>query len=245
MAPISRVLRNIKDSIPQGTVLGRRAGKRDGPVEFLPLSEALNAQLDAISATRGSILYRGADEWAALAPGSAGQVLQTNGAGADPSWASAAGGSGVDSTLVYMNADDTSINPSAGYAIPFDAADHDVLNLWDVSAPTIFDVPAALDGQYIELSACLGINGNLGTTNTFLLRFEKDVDGMSGFSVAFRGNALLSLVPGFASTFATIKSAPILVAEGNQFRLSFVSNDTSVTIRGATELTWMAATLLR
>ena len=42
--------------------------------------------LDWLGATRGQILYRGASAWTVLAPGTAGQVLVTNGAGADPSW---------------------------------------------------------------------------------------------------------------------------------------------------------------
>lgn len=50
--------------------------------------------LDQISTTRGSVLYRGAAGWAALAPGASGQFLKTNGAGTDPAWA-AAGGSGI------------------------------------------------------------------------------------------------------------------------------------------------------
>lgn len=51
------------------------------------LSDVLSAAIDAATAsTRGGILYRGASGWALLAPGTAGQVLTTNGAGADPSW---------------------------------------------------------------------------------------------------------------------------------------------------------------
>lgn len=50
--------------------------------------------LDNISTTRGSVLYRGATDWAALAPGTAGQVLQTNGTGADPTWVTPSGGGG-------------------------------------------------------------------------------------------------------------------------------------------------------
>lgn len=48
--------------------------------------------LDQITTTRGSILFRGVDDWQALAPGTAGQFLKTNGAGADPSWAAGGGG---------------------------------------------------------------------------------------------------------------------------------------------------------
>lgn len=43
--------------------------------------------LDKISATQGSILYRGASTWQALGPGTSGQFLTTNGAGANPAWA--------------------------------------------------------------------------------------------------------------------------------------------------------------
>lgn len=47
--------------------------------------------LDWIGSTRGQVLYRGAGGWAVLSPGTAGQVLQTGGAGADPSWVASSG----------------------------------------------------------------------------------------------------------------------------------------------------------
>lgn len=54
--------------------------------------ENISNLLDDISNVRGSVLYRGAAGWAALGPGTAGNVLQTNGAGADPSWVAGGGG---------------------------------------------------------------------------------------------------------------------------------------------------------
>lgn len=49
---------------------------------------SLSSLIDsAFSSTQGSILYRGASSWAALGPGTAGQVLQTGGASANPSFA--------------------------------------------------------------------------------------------------------------------------------------------------------------
>lgn len=54
---------------------------------LLTTSEGLTSVLDMISSTRGAVLYRGATGWAALAPGTAGWRLTTNGAGADPTWA--------------------------------------------------------------------------------------------------------------------------------------------------------------
>lgn len=47
---------------------------------------AVQALLNTLSTTRGTILYRGAAAWAALAPGAAGDFLQSGGAGANPSW---------------------------------------------------------------------------------------------------------------------------------------------------------------
>lgn len=47
--------------------------------------------LDWIGATRGQLLFRGASGWSVLGPGTAGQVLQTGGAGADPSWSTSSG----------------------------------------------------------------------------------------------------------------------------------------------------------
>lgn len=70
----------------------------------------LTALIDkAFGSTQGNILYRGASNWGVLAPGAANQVLQTGGAGANPSWATPArqllgsqSGSGV-SALTFSN----------------------------------------------------------------------------------------------------------------------------------------------
>lgn len=50
------------------------------------ISPSIQTQLDGISNVQGSVLYRSASAWSALAPGTAGQVLSTNGANANPSW---------------------------------------------------------------------------------------------------------------------------------------------------------------
>ncbi|WP_155262947.1 hypothetical protein [Sphingomonas segetis] len=62
-----------------------------GAIEELTLSQAL----DLIgSAARGDLLFRGAAGWQRLAAGTSGQFLKTLGAGADPAWDTAGGGSG-------------------------------------------------------------------------------------------------------------------------------------------------------
>jgi hypothetical protein len=70
-------------------ILGRKTASA-GDAEECTLSEVL----DFIgSAAQGDIFYRGASSWARLAAGSAGQVLQANGAGSNPTWVTPSGGS--------------------------------------------------------------------------------------------------------------------------------------------------------
>lgn len=64
------------------TVLGRTASGT-GAVSALSASDVL----DMLGATQGNILYRGSSGWAALGVGTSGQVLQSGGAAANPSWA--------------------------------------------------------------------------------------------------------------------------------------------------------------
>jgi hypothetical protein len=79
-----------------------RKSAGDGDPENCTLSEVL----DFIgSVARGDILFRGASGWQRLAAGSAGQVLTTGGAGADPSWATASGGSGGSKLLPFIDID--------------------------------------------------------------------------------------------------------------------------------------------
>jgi hypothetical protein len=66
-------------------VLGRKTAAA-GDTEECTLSEVL----DMIgSAAQGDILYRGAATWARLAAGTSGQILQSGGAGGNPSWTTA------------------------------------------------------------------------------------------------------------------------------------------------------------
>lgn len=56
--------------------------------------EQVELLLDSISSIPGSILYRAADEWVALLPGSDNQVLTINAATGVPDWEDAQGGGG-------------------------------------------------------------------------------------------------------------------------------------------------------
>ncbi|MGJ5136856.1 beta strand repeat-containing protein [Bradyrhizobium oligotrophicum] len=73
-------------SIGNNTVLGNNSGGT-----AVPSTLSASDVLDMIGSTRGSVTYRGASAWAALTPGTSGQVLTSNGAGADPSWSTITG----------------------------------------------------------------------------------------------------------------------------------------------------------
>jgi hypothetical protein len=70
-------------SVPNNTIISNVSG-----VTAAAGANTLTQVLDATAASaQGSVLYRNSSSWVALAPGTAGQVLTTGGASADPSWA--------------------------------------------------------------------------------------------------------------------------------------------------------------
>jgi len=84
LAPSATIDTTIADNITSGQL----AAARYSPT----LSDAMDA---AFSNTQGSLVYRNSSGWSALPPGTAGQLLQTQGTGADPVWFSAGSGSVV------------------------------------------------------------------------------------------------------------------------------------------------------
>ena len=68
---------------------------------------ALSAQIDAaFGSTQGGLVYRSSTGWMLLAPGTAGQVLGTGGAGANPAWTSTSQGT-VTSAAVVVPPDES------------------------------------------------------------------------------------------------------------------------------------------
>jgi hypothetical protein len=120
------------------------------------IAAEVQAILDQISTTHGTVLFRGAADWQALAPGTAGKFLKTNGPGADPEWATAGGGGG--GALVKLGEAEalTSTSPSLTVsAIP----------------PTSRDLIVMLDGKGAGGSGAsdLGwrVNGDTGNNYNF------------------------------------------------------------------------------
>ncbi len=68
-----------------------------------PAANSLTSILDTIiDSTQGDVLYRSGTVWTALNPGTAGQVLTTGGASANPSWTSV-GGTGTVTSIATNN----------------------------------------------------------------------------------------------------------------------------------------------
>lgn len=86
------LIENSGLTMASNRLLGRQTAGT-GAIEELTLSEAL----DFIgSAAQGDILYRDASAWARLPAGTSGQFLQTQGAAANPQWATASGGGSAE-----------------------------------------------------------------------------------------------------------------------------------------------------
>jgi hypothetical protein len=74
-------------SITTGNVLANTTRSTAAPVPTAPSSI-----LDVIGSTQGDILYRGSSGWAALPPGSNGQILTSGGPSANPAWSAVGSG---------------------------------------------------------------------------------------------------------------------------------------------------------
>jgi len=80
----SGVVSNAKLATMNASTIKARITGSTGAPEDATMTQVLD--LTGGSA-QGSILYRGASTWTALAPGTSGQFLQTQGSGANPAWA--------------------------------------------------------------------------------------------------------------------------------------------------------------
>ncbi len=89
-------------------VLGRKTAGA-GDTEELTFSEVLDF---VGSAAQGDIIYRNATAWVRLGAGTSGHFLQTQGTGANPQWATPAGGSVSDAAYASSWDGDTATAPS-------------------------------------------------------------------------------------------------------------------------------------
>jgi hypothetical protein len=143
-------------------VLGRKTAGA-GVTEELTASEIL----DFVGSTRGQILFRGASGWTVLSPGTSGQVLQTSGAGTDPTWATVSGASGGN-TQIYI--DQTPDNGAYGL---LSGSINGTNTVFTVSQGTYVSgtLVVALDGIVLTQGASQDFTETTPASGTFTLSF--------------------------------------------------------------------------
>lgn len=161
---------------------------------------SVSGVLDWIGSTRGQILFRGASGWSVLSPGTAGQVLSTGGAGADPSWV-ASGGSpfasdiSVNSLTVGRGGGSTISNSAFGYlalANNTTGASNTAIGLNALNGNTDGGTNVAVGGQSQRLASSGNNNTSIG-----YLSLE---DVASGFQNSAVGNSALMNATGNRNT---------------------------------------------
>lgn len=104
--PITSTGTILFDDATNNTILANISG---GNAPSIP--NTLTAIIDAcIGGVQGNILYRNGTVWTVLAPGVSGQLLQTQGAGSDPLWATSA----LVTPAALTRVDDTNVTLTLG-----------------------------------------------------------------------------------------------------------------------------------
>lgn len=165
------------------TVLGRTASGT-GAVSALSASDVL----DMIGSTRGQILYRGASTWGALGVGTAGQVLQSGGAGADPSWATG---------ILVTDGDKGSITvSSSGTVWTLDDAAVSLAKMANLNQYQLIGRSSSGSGVPQAISTSADVYTMLGSANNAAIRSNIGLDTMAtqaAGSVAITGGSITSV----------------------------------------------------
>ena len=147
-------------SITTQRLLGRDSAGT-GQVHQLTLSQVMNW----LSTSRGAIPYRGVSNWSALAPGTAGYVLTTGGAGADPYWA--------DVSIANNSISNAKFRQSAGLSVVGNATN---------ATANVADITASNDGEVLRRNGTaigFGTIATAGITNN-AVTFPKLVNISNG-----------------------------------------------------------------
>ena len=147
------------------------------------------------SPAQGQVLYNDGSGWAALAPGDAGKVLQTNGAAANPSWETAAGGSGDSlDLLLFGDGSDGDVTISSGTTTLTRDMAYDDLTISGTGslacAGYTIRVKGTLDISSAPAGAIVGISGGAGQTPANLASYAVGGTIATGVTV---GNSIAGI----------------------------------------------------
>jgi hypothetical protein len=120
-----------------------------------PAGVTLSALIDeAIAGVQGDVLYRGSAAWSALPPGTSGQFLQTQGAAANPQWASAAGtgtvNTGTTGQVAYYATSTAAVSGESLSSLIDAAIDSTQGDILYRGASTWAALPAGTAGQFLQ-----------------------------------------------------------------------------------------------
>lgn len=110
------VLLGNNTSAVSATSAGTTGQVLAGVTSNAPSFQGISAVLDNLGSTQGQILYRNASAWVPLNPGASGEVLSSNGAGANPSWI-AVGGTGTVTSVSFTGGLISVANPTTTPAL--------------------------------------------------------------------------------------------------------------------------------
>lgn len=190
----------------------------------------LSQLLDWIgSAAQGDILYRGAASWARLAAGTSGQILQTGGAGANPSWITAASNAGP-TPLVILSIANARYRPAGTFGNTNAA----------IAANTLYAVPWYNPAQTTFTKISIRVT-TLSAGNVRLGIFN-DVNGHPGTVLVDCGTASTAstglkeiafsqaIAPGWYWFGAVFSGTPTINTNTSTFGSSDASSPTSASI---------------
>lgn len=146
----------------------------------LPAWRSVTSLLDELfGSTQGGLLYRGSSEWAALAAGTSGQFLKTQGTGANPTWASA---SATNDLLLYQDVKSSGTGGDAYTAAGWRTVtvNTEVVDTAGIGSLSTNQITLSTAGSY-EVVGCVSFQGstqgfsaarvrlrNISTTETIL-----------------------------------------------------------------------------
>lgn len=201
---------------------------------------SLSAALDSFSSTQGSVLYRNATQWVALAPGTAGQFLTTQGAGANPSWSSGGAGTGTVTQVVCgTGLSGGTITASGTCAVNLSYLTNSIASDIAISTSSFTDGPSVAQGTSGTwyASGTVTITATAGSSIPFCKLWDGSTvaasSSFNGNAVGINGRLSISLSGVLSSPAGNIRiSCQEVNAATSGFRNSStgIGKDTTITV---------------